>query len=173
SIPTFPFLFFPPQHPYSSQTLGRSALITTSQSQPHSPLITMPHTHKYSMRASNLPTWSPITPPLRRRAQPPKYEHPWSLDVEFGDDLVIEELDLGAPAIPLWWATDDEHTHYVLRRKGGQKVVFSEGEWEVGGREWDTERLREGGCRGWRGRWLGRRGWEGGGGVMGSLFEFG
>ncbi|KAH8776131.1 hypothetical protein BGZ57DRAFT_891958 [Hyaloscypha finlandica] len=93
-------LSFSLQHAYSYRHSVCSHHITNPSSKhsithTHSTKITTMPKRKHNTRASHLPLIPPLSPPRRQARSPPEIDYPYFPGLEFGDKLVIPNLDLG------------------------------------------------------------------------------
>jgi hypothetical protein len=93
-------LSFSLQHAYSYRHSIYSHHITNPSSKhsithTHSTKITTMPKHKHNTRASHLPLIPSLSPPRRQARSPPEIDYPYFPGLEFGDKLVIPDLDLG------------------------------------------------------------------------------
>jgi hypothetical protein len=88
------------QHAYSYRHSVCSHHITNPSSKhsitdTHSTKVTTMPKHKHNTRTSQLPLIPPLSPPRRQARSPPEIDYPYFPGLEFGDKLVIPDLDLG------------------------------------------------------------------------------
>jgi hypothetical protein len=97
--PSFPSFLFPPARILSRHSVC-SHHITNPPSKhsithTHSTKIATMPKRKHNTRASHLPLIPPLSPPRRQARSPPEIDYPYFPGLEFGDKLVIPDLDLG------------------------------------------------------------------------------